>query len=141
MAETFIAELVKMGGGYILAAFAILILNEVWKARFKDQCNKTAEVESERRLLLDTLGANTKTEQEIVLTLQAMQAESRASSEKILASVQGMTVALAERAAAAAESASHARVAAETAAAAAEAAAKAARTIKTMKPTRVGISA
>ncbi len=117
------------------------MLNEVWKARLKDQCNQTAEADAIRKLLLETISDDARVKQEVVSALQAMQAESRALSEKILASVQGMTVALAERAAAAAESAAHAKAAAESSAAAADAAAKSARSVKSMKPARAGASA
>jgi hypothetical protein len=99
----------------------------VWKERLKDQCTKTAEAEAKQKLLLETLENNTRVKEQVVLTLQAMQVEARASSEKILQSVQGMTVALAERAAAAAESAAHAKADAEAARQAAEDAAAAAR--------------
>ena len=122
--ETFVTELIKLGGGYILAGLLAFMLNEVWKARYKEQTDRTAEVYADRKLLLETLDANTKVKQEVVITLQGMQRESRVATEKLQQSIDSVTNVLAERAAAAVLAADAAKTAAQSAMAAAQSAAK-----------------
>ena len=122
--ETFITELIKLGGGYILAGLMAFMLNELWKARYKEQCDRTSEVANDRKILLDTLDNNTKVKQEVVLTLQAMQRESHVATEKLQQSIESVTSVLSERAAAAVLAADAAKIAAQAAMAAAQSAAK-----------------
>lgn len=77
--EQFIAELVKQGGGYVLAGLALLLLNAVWQQRLADEKERSKEKDADRQTLLTTLDANTKVKQELITTLRTMQDESRAS--------------------------------------------------------------
>lgn len=57
--DIFIEEIVKQGGGYILAAFALIMLNVVWKARTDELKDRLVQEREDKLAMLNALTANT----------------------------------------------------------------------------------
>jgi len=56
--DMFITEIVKQGGGYILAASALFMLNAVWKARLEEIKARLVQEHDDKALLISVIQGN-----------------------------------------------------------------------------------
>jgi hypothetical protein len=127
--ESFIAELVKQGGGYLLAGLAIYVIKYMADQRITELNAHMAEKDADRKTLLtavsDAAAAISRaadSNASVVMALSTMQSESRARTTEILQSIEMMKVTLAEHVALAATTADAAKQAAVAAQIASDAA-------------------
>lgn len=81
--ESFIAEFAKMGGGYLLAGFAMYLLNAVWKQKEADLRAYAERLAADNKLLVELVQGIQQSLTKLGATMDGIQASNASLVHKL----------------------------------------------------------